>query len=251
MDYINQIIHGDCLEVMPTFPDKCFDMILCDLPYGTTACAWDVVIPFEPLWEQYKRIVKDNAAIVLTASQPFTSLLIVSNLGMFKHCWVWDKKKGGNPLLAKVQPIKVTEDVAVFGQGRITYNPIMKRRDKPKRRGKNTGRMSETTGNAFTEDKVYTHWYPKNILEFSNASQYDRLHPTQKPVDLFEYLIRTYTNEGDLILDNCIGSGTTAVAAENLGRSWIGIEKEAKYVEIANARIAKERLKRSQLSLGL
>jgi site-specific DNA-methyltransferase (adenine-specific) len=233
----NQIIQGDCLIVMKDIPDKSIDMILCDLPYGTTACKWDTIIPFEPLWEQYKRVIKDNGAIVLTASQPFTSALVMSNIKMFKYCWVWNKKKGGSPLLSKIQPIRITEDVVIFGKGKLLYNPIMTPRDKPVSRGKNKGNISETTNNSFNEDKVYTEYYPKNIIEISNANQNNRVHPTQKPVALFEYLIKTYTSVGDTILDNCIGSGTTAVAAINTGRNFIGIEMDKGYCDIANKRI--------------
>ncbi len=232
-----ELIQGDCLEKMHDIPDGSIDMILCDLPYGTTACKWDTVIPFEPLWKEYKRIIKDNVAIVLTASQPFTSALVMSNIKMFKYCWVWNKKKGGSPLLSKIQPIRITEDVVVFGNGKVKYNPIMTPRDKPKSRGKNTGKISETTNNAFTENKVYTEFYPKNIIEFSNGDQTNRLHPTQKPVALFEYLIKTYTNKGDLVLDNCMGSGTTGVACKNLNRNFIGIELDQEYFKIAKKRI--------------
>jgi site-specific DNA-methyltransferase (adenine-specific) len=223
---------------MPLLPDKSIDMILCDLPYGTTACKWDSIIPFEPLWGQYERIIKDNGAIVLFGSEPFSSNLRMSNLKMFKYDWIWDKKKGGNPLLSKIQPIKTYEIISVFGKGKVNYYPIMVDRDKPKARGKNKGKMSETTNNVFTENKVYTQYYPKAIIEYSNANQRNKLHPTQKPVALFEYLIKTYTNENEIVLDNCIGSGTTAIAALNTGRFFIGIEKEEKYVGIARKRIA-------------
>ena len=231
-----ELIQGDCLEKMKDIPDKSIDMVLCDLPYGTTACKWDTVIPFEPLWEQYKRIIKDNGAIVLTASQPFTSALVMSNVKMFKYCWIWNKKKGGSPLLSKIQPIRITEDVVIFGNGKLLYNPIMTPRDKPVSRGKNKGTVSETTNNAFTEDKIHTEYYPKSIIEISNADQSNRLHPTQKPVALFEYLIKTYTNEGDLVLDNCMGSGTTGVACKNLNRNFIGIELDPEYYKIAEKR---------------
>jgi site-specific DNA-methyltransferase (adenine-specific) len=162
----------------------------------------------------------------------------MSNLKMFKYDWIWDKKKGGNPLLSKIQPIKTYEIISVFGKGKVNYYPIMVDRDKSKARGKNKGKMSETTNNVFTENKVYTQYYPKAIIEYSNANQRNKLHPTQKPVALFEYLIKTYTNENELVLDNCIGSGTTAIAALNTGRFFIGIEKEEKYVGIARKRIA-------------
>ena len=234
------IYEGDCLEIMQTLADKSVDMILCDLPYGTTACKWDTIIPLEPLWAQYKRLIKDNGAIVLTASQPFTSALVMSNPGWFKYSWVWNKKKGGSPLLSKIQPIRITEDVVVFGKGKVVYNPIMTPRCKPVSRGKNKGVVSETTGNAFIEDKIYTEFYPKNILEISNADQTNKIHPTQKPVALFEYLIRTYTNEGDTVLDNCAGSGTTGVACLNTGRKAILIEREEKYCEMAVKRLSQE-----------
>ena len=228
---------GDCLEVMKGIKDNSVDMILCDLPYGTTACKWDIIIPFDKLWEQYERVIKHNGAIVLTASQPFTTTLIASNMKMFKYCWVWDKKKGGSPLLSKIQPIRVTEDVTVFGKGKLTYNPMMTEREKPKRRGMNTGKVSETTGNSFTEDKIYTHKYPKNIIEVSNANQRGKVHPTQKPVALMEYLIKTYTNEGKTVLDFTAGSFTTGVACVNLNRRFIGIESDKDYFDTGVNRI--------------
>lgn len=229
----------DCLEGMKLIDDKSIDMILCDLPYGTTACKWDSVIPLEPLWQQYERIIKDSRAIVLFGSEPFSSNLRMSNLKMFKYDWIWNKKKGGNPLLSKIQPIKTYEIISVFGKGKVNYYPIMADRDKPKARGRNKGKISETTNNAFTENKVYTQYYPKAIIEFSNANQRNKLHPTQKPVALFEYLIKTYTNEGELVLDNCIGSGTTAIACINTNRNYIGFEIDKHYCDIANERIRK------------
>ena len=226
-----ELYEGDCLKIMPTFPDKHFDMILCDLPYGTTACSWDAVIPFEPLWREYERLIKDNGAIVLTASQPFTTSLISSNMEHFKYCWVWNKKISGNPLLAKYQPLKIHEDVCVFSYGSNNYNPLMR---KGKKRVKGGG-YSKLLQMEMTKS-VSDEYYPVSILEFSNAKR--GLHPTQKPVALFEYLIKTYTNPGDLILDNCAGSGTTGVAAENLGRNSILIEKDPKYCEIIRKRMS-------------
>jgi site-specific DNA-methyltransferase (adenine-specific) len=234
---LNRIYNEDCLEGMKRIPDKSIDMILCDLPYGTTACKWDTVIPLEPLWEQYNRIIKDNGAIVLFGSEPFSSSLRMSNLKMFKYDWIWNKKKGGNPLLSKIQPIKIYEVVSVFGKGKVNYYPIMVDRDKPKARGKNKGKTSETTNNTFTKNKVYTQYYPKAIIEFSNANQRNKLHPTQKPVELFEYLIKTYTNEGETVLDNCMGSGTTAIACINTNRNYIGFELSEEYCDIAEKRI--------------
>lgn len=237
MDYINKIICGDCLEVMLNIPDKSIDMILCDLPYGTTACKWDTVIPLEPLWEQYKRIIKNNGAIVLTASQPFTTILISSNILMFKYEWIWNKVRGVGFQVAKYRPMMQHENVLIFGNGRITYNPQMISRDKIKKSKCYTSSDSNPLKYNDGVERIYTHKNPSSILTFSNASQKNKYHPTQKPVALFEYLIKTYTNKGDLVLDNCAGSGTTGVACRNLGRDYILIEKEKKYVEIARRRI--------------
>jgi len=233
----NIVIQGDCLIEMPKLADKSIDMILCDLPYGTTACKWDTIIPFEPLWEQYKRIIKDNGAIVLTASQPFTSALVMSNIKMFKYCWVWDKKIPGNFALAKRQPLKYHEDVCVFSVKPHNYYPQF-RKDVKKPFGKIVAGVSEHIKIASKKERGFG--YPKSILEYAkpnNLSKDGNLHPTQKPVALFEYLIKTYTNEGDLVLDNCIGSGTTAIACINLKRNWIGIEMNKGYCEIAENRI--------------
>ena len=236
----NQIIQGDCLEIMPNIPDKSIDMILCDLPYGTTACKWDTIIPFEHLWKQYERIIKDNGAIVLTASQPFTSILVMSNLKMFKYEWIWLKDKPSNFMLAKKQPLKYHENILIFYKNQPMYNPNMEiRLEKDKR--KNKSRLNK---NNICNTKLYCkeskgnddYIYPKSYQKF-NKERGKNEHPTQKPVALFEYLIRTYTNEGDLVLDNCAGSGTTGVACKNLGRKFILIEKEKKYIEIINKRI--------------
>lgn len=229
------LMQGDCLELMKTLSDGSVDMILCDLPYGTTACKWDTVIPFDPLWSEYKRVIKDSGAIVLFGSEPFSSSLRMSNLKMYKYDWIWDKKKSGNPLLSKIQPQRVTENILVFNSK--IYYPIMTERDKAKSRGKNKGKKSETTGNAFVEDKTYTHKYPRNIIEISNASQIRKVHPTQKPVALLEYLIKTYTLEGEIVLDNTMGSGSTGVACVNTNRNFIGIELDEKYFDIAKKRI--------------
>ena len=230
-----EIIHGDCLEIMPTIPDKSVDMILCDLPYGTTACKWDTIIPFEPLWKEYKRIIKDNGAIVLTASQPFTSALVMSNPDMFRYCWVWDKKKGGNIMNLKSQPYKVHEDVCVFSIKPHLYYPIMT--NQKERTGKTYSKGEANGIENYGDMRIYNKKYPKSIIEVSNADQRDKKHPTQKPVALFEYLIKTYTNEGDIVLDNAAGSGTTGVAARNTKRNFILIEKEEKYIEIIKNRL--------------
>ena len=233
---MNKVIHGDCLEVMPSIPDKSIDMILCDLPYGTTACKWDTIIPFEPLWKEYKRLIKDNGAIVLTANQPFTSILINSNLPMFKYCWVWDKVRGSGFQVAKYRPMMRHEDVCVFGKGRVEYNPLMTKRDKPVK-----GRVassSESSPLKYSDGitRTYTHKNPDSVIVFPKPS--NALHPTQKPVTLFEYLIKTYTNEGETVLDNCAGSGTTAIACINTNRNYILIEKEQEYIGIINKRIS-------------
>ena len=210
-------------------------MVLCDLPYGTTACKWDTIIPFEPLWKQYKRVIKDNGAIVLTASQPFTSALVMSNIKMFKHSWIWNKKKAGNIFLSKSQPMKIHEDVIVFNGG--TYNPIMVKRDKIKK-SKNYGIGEAMGGGTLAQiEYTYTHKYPESILEISNANQNGKVHPTQKPVALFEYLIKTYTNENEIVLDNCSGSGTTAIACINTNRNYICIEKDKTYFDLSVERV--------------
>jgi site-specific DNA-methyltransferase (adenine-specific) len=241
----NQIIQGDCLIVMKDIPDKSIDMILCDLPYGTTACKWDTIIPFEPLWEQYKRIIKDNGAIVLTASQPFTSALVMSNIKIFKYEWIWVKSKPTGFINAKNAPLKKHENILVFSKGKTSngnknnmmYNPqglIVSGKFKKSKYDerdilgvrpcrKNEGYVQEYSN------------YPNSILEFQGETK--PTHPTQKPVALFEYLIKTYTNESETVLDNCMGSGTTGVACKNLNRNFIGIEKDPEYFKIAEKRI--------------
>ena len=240
----NKIALGDCLEVMTAIPDGSVDMVLCDLPYGTTACKWDSVIPFEPLWEQYRRIAKLNAAIVLTAAQPFTTAVIASNMREFAYCWVWDKKFAANFVQAKRMPLRVHEDVVVFCRSGKTpaYYPQMQKRDIPIKKGGNKPsaaipiRQTEAAA-AFSETgKTYDEKCPETIIEF-NCRDGRGLHPTQKPVALMEYLIRTYTNEGETVLDNCMGSGTTGVACVNTGRKFIGIEMCADYYGIAKSRI--------------
>ena len=232
---LNKVYLGDCLEVMKDIPDKSIGMILCDLPYGTTACKWDTIIPFEPLWEQYKRIIKDNGAIVLTASQPFTSALVMSNIKMFKYAWIWEKPNGTSPFKAKYMPMINGEEILVFGNVKIKYNPQMEIGKPYKWNSKRSG--GDASGIKQTKETPIDNKgtrYPKNVLRFN---QERGLHPTQKPVALFEYLIKTYTNEGDLVLDNCMGSGTTGVACKNLNRNFIGIELDAEYFKIAEKRI--------------
>ena len=232
------MIHGDCLEKMKYIPDKSIDMILCDLPYGTTACKWDVVIPFEPLWEQYKRIIKPNGAIVLFGSQPFTSALIMSNVKMFKYCWVWEKSRSSTPMLAKKQPMRFHEDVCVFYKNQPTYKPIMIKGSKnhASKSGKAVIKIHgdrESVFRANTSDMKY----PRSVQFFKSTDSTRNLHPTEKPLALLEYLIKIYTLEGETVLDNCIGSGSTAIACLNTNRNFIGIEKDDKYFEIAKKRI--------------
>jgi site-specific DNA-methyltransferase (adenine-specific) len=229
------LLQGDCLEWMSKIPDQSIDMILCDLPYGTTACKWDSILPFDRLWEEYSRIVKKESPIVLFGSEPFSSLLRTSNLKMYKYDWVWNKKKPGNIMLGKHQPMKITETVSVFSIETHNYYPIME--DQKPRTGKTYGVGDTMGGGNYGDLRYYDKKYPKNLLEFSNANQKGKLHPTQKPVDLFEYLIKTYTNEGETILDNTAGSCTTAVAAENTNRKWICIEKELEYCEKSRKRL--------------
>ena len=227
---------GDCLEVMKSIPAGSVDLVLCDPPYGTTACKWDSIIPLEPMWEQLKRIIKPNGAIVMTASQPFTTTLIASNMKMFKYCWVWKKPQGVDPFMAKIRPLNNTEDIVVFSKGRTAYNPQMAAgkayhvvRDKKPRKMEitDTNMVQTETINNGTR-------LPTRVLEFNQERGY---HPTQKPVALMEYLIRTYTNEGDIVMDNCMGSGTTGVACMNAGRRFIGIEMDAGYFQVAQGRI--------------
>ena len=233
----DKVIQGDCLEVMKDIPDKIIDMILCDLPYGTTACKWDTIIPFEPLWKEYKRIIKDNGAIVLTASQPFTSALVMSNPDMFKYEWIWEKSKATGYLNSKIMPMIAHENILVFGKGKVKYNP-QKIKSTPYNKGKAHRPTDVYGGQVATlvknEDGMR---FPRTVQYFITAESEGKLHPTQKPVALFEYLIKTYTNEGDLVLDNCAGSGTTGVACKNLKRNFILIEKEQEYIDIINKRL--------------
>lgn len=236
-------MHGDCLELMKTIPDKSVDLVLTDVPYGTTACKWDTVIPFEPMWKELKRIRKDKAAICLFGSEPFSSHLRMSNIKEFKYDWIWDKVTARGHLVAKKRPMQQVEIVSVFGGS--TYYPQMIDRpfDKIEKRKTTeyakTSIMGENQKSNAPKNVVYDKWYPKNILTFSNAtSSITKYHPTQKPVELLEYLIKTYTLEGETVLDFTMGSGSTGVAAKNLNRNFIGIEKDDKYFEVAQRRLA-------------
>lgn len=241
---INSIIHGDCLEVMKNIPDASIDMILCDLPYGTTQCKWDTIIPFDRLWLAYERIIKDNGSIILTASQPFTSALIMSNTKLFKYEWIWQKNRGSNFALLKYQPFKEHESILVFSKKTHLYNPIMQDRaetgkSRVKYSFKNAG-GGDATGFKIVDDgsrrNATSKRMPSSIQKFNTEVG---LHPTQKPVALFEYLIKTYTNEGMTVLDNCAGSGTTAIACINTNRKYICIEKDENYFNSMSERISK------------
>ena len=235
------LMQGDCLELMKSIPDGSVDMILCDLPYGTTACKWDSVIPFEPLWGQYNRIIKKNGAIVLFGSQPFTSVLVSSNLIGFRYEWIWEKSKASNFLLARKQALKAHENILVFSRETPPYFP-QKTSGKPfKGEGRSKkGSQTELVNNVPNPTKRADNngdRFPRSVQYFVTAEREGCLHPTQKPVALCEYLIKTYTNEGETVLDNCMGSGTTGVACKNLGRKFIGIEKDEKYFDVAKNRI--------------
>lgn len=227
---------GDCLEMMKHIPDGSVDMVMCDLPYGTTQNKWDSVIPLEPLWREYQRVCKSSAAIVLTACQPFTSVVVASNISWFKYDWCWRKPKGTGHLNAKKQPMRDKEDVLVFYREQCTYNPQFGE-GKPYK--DKSGKKQTTNYGAdkrIGEDSNGKR-YPKQVLEFGVVER-GTLHPTQKPVALMEYLIRTYTNPGELVLDNTMGSGTTGVACVNTGRHFIGIERDAEYFSVASERIS-------------
>jgi len=242
-----EILLGDCLELMKELPDNSVDLILCDLPYGTTACKWDAIIPFDKLWEQYERVAKLNTPIVLTASQPFTSALVMSNLKLFKVEWVWQKNRGSNFATTKYQPMKEHESVLVFCKGVANYYPIMQpRAEGGKSRAKyainpiNTGKREAYNGMIETETRTLNESLrvPSSIQKFNTEVG---LHPTQKPVALFEYLVKTYSKENDLVLDNCTGSGTTAIACLNTNRQFIVMEKEEKYYDTILKRVSEHK----------
>lgn len=246
------LYHGDCLEVLPTLPPASVEAIITDLPYGTTACEWDSIIPLEPMWEQVKRVLKRNGVFITTASQPFTSVLIMSNLSWFKYELIWNKTMPSGFLHAKNKPLKKHENIILFSQAaavhenqtknRMTYNPIMSKGKPYKKTNDPTVNLAwsnmlrPSTNKPVTNINTGTR-YPTSVLDFSNGNNFNE-HPTQKPVTLYEYLIHTYTNTGETILDFCMGSGTTGVAAIQTRREFIGIEKETEYFEIASRRIA-------------
>ena len=232
---LNKIYNEDCLEGMERIPDGSVDMILCDLPYGTTANKWDSIIPLEKLWEQYERVIKVNGAIVLTSSQPFTTKLISSNIERFKYTWIWEKSRFANQMLAKYQPLKIHEDINVFSIDTHEYYP--QGLIEVNKQTKQGVRVSDNNGGG-KRNSVYnqTHTnYPRSILKYESVG--NTVHPTQKPVALFEYLIKTYTNKNETVLDNCMGSGTTAIACMNTERNFIGFELDKTYYEKSLERI--------------
>ena len=246
------LIEGDCLEVMKTLEDKSIDAIITDPPYGTTACKWDSVIPFDLMWKQLNRIIKPNGAIVLFGSEPFSSALRMSNIQNYKYDWIWDKVNAGNFVNAKRQPLRQNENISVFYKKQCLYNPIMVERDKKNirhtKRKNGTGNI-EVYGLSknidFNGSRKYA--YPKNIITYNKRSKELHpskiVHPTQKPLALMEYLIKTYTNENETVLDFTMGSGSTGVACVNTKRNFIGIEKDEKYFEIAKKRIEENKYK--------
>ena len=243
-DIINKVHCADCLSFMKDIPNGSADLILCDLPYGLTACRWDTLIPLPLLWIEYKRVIKPAGVIVLTASQPFTSILVCSNPKDFKYAWVWDKSLPTGFQMCRIRPLKQHEDILIFCQEVGTYNPQKEPRTKPRKYNRGPARVGGETLNEVKhdgQDRVLTHYEPRSILRVQNADNARKQHPTQKPVALFDYLIRTYSNPGEVILDSCIGAGTTAVAAIQTGRRFIGIEIDPGYCEIARKRIAQAR----------
>jgi len=246
-----KLYHGDCLDIMPTLMAGSVDAIITDLPYGTTACAWDEVIPFAPMWEQVKRVLKSNGVFITTSAQPFTSALIMSDPIYYRYEWIWSKNFGGNFGVLEYQPNRTHEHILIFGSGTLTYNPQMQRTESAEalRRSKSHGRasvirrskseVSEHMPGLQRIDGIFTEFVkPKSVQYFEGVPKQHIKHPTQKPVNLYEYLIRTYTNAGETVLDICMGSGTTGVAAIQTGRNFIGIEKDKKYFDIAEKRIA-------------
>lgn len=234
---------GDCLELMKNIPAGSVDLVLTDPPYGTTQCKWDSVIPFEPMWEQIWRVTKPNAAVCLFGSEPFSSTLRISALKYFKYDWVWEKTQGTGFLNAKIRPLSVHEIISVFGSGRINYYPV-KTQGHPRKVStaihKRSSAKAEHYGDYGLKDYDSTERYPRSVLTFKSDKQKSSLHPTQKPVALLEYLIKTYTLEGERVLDFTMGSGSTGVARIRTGRKFIGIEKDENYFDIAEKRITEE-----------
>ncbi len=238
-----QLWQGDCLEEMGRIADGSIDLVLADVPYGTTACKWDSIIPLEPMWEQLKRVIKPNGAIVMTASQPFTTTLIASNMKMFKYELIWKKQQGTSAGIARYRPMPAHENIVVFGLGKTTYNPVMRTGFKPWRRIETGKEIANEHGYGYKNKKGFVKEggetrYPLSHIKIAQEKGRNKQkHPTQKPVALMEYLIKTYTNEGETVLDFTMGSGTTGVACKNLNRNFIGIELDPDYFKIAKERI--------------
>ena len=226
-------VNADCFDVFPFIEDKSIDAIICDLPYGTTQNKWDSVLPLDLLWKNYSRILSKNGCIVLTSDSIFTGVLMMSNQKWFKYKLIWDKKSTSGFLNAKKMPLRRHEDILIFAKGKTTYNPIMEERGKPRKKGGYAGGNKGTYGNYNEDVKFNNEYYPTSIIEISNANQKAKQHPTEKPLELMEYLVKTYTNEGDMVLDNTMGSGTTNLACIKLNRKSIGIEKEKQYYDVA------------------
>jgi site-specific DNA-methyltransferase (adenine-specific) len=234
--FSNSLIQSDCLKAMSQIPDNSIDMVLCDLPYGTTACSWDSILPLEQLWNEYHRICKEDAAMVFTAAQPFTTILAASNISNFKYEWIWEKPQGTNPMNAKIMPLKSHENILVFYRKKPTYNPQMWYSTPYSGFSSKTSKIGEVYGSQQSKHRNNPEGsrYPKTVLKFKQEKGF---HPTQKPVELMRYLIKTYSNENDTILDNTMGSGTTGVACLLENRRFIGIENDLKYFNIAIERI--------------
>jgi site-specific DNA-methyltransferase (adenine-specific) len=237
-----EIYNGDCIEIMKEIPDRSIDLILCDLPYGTTKCSWDIIISFDDLWKQYKRIIKDNGAIVLFGQEPFSSLLRTSNLDMYRYDIYWEKERLTNIMQVKKRVGKTIENISVFYKNQPTYNPQMVKYDGKPRTNKvkngKLGKLVDDNNDKYVKEYVDTGYrYPTQVWKFKRDTLTSNLHPTQKPVSLLEELIKTFSNEGDIVLDNCMGSGSTGVACINTNRNFIGIELNEKYFNIATERI--------------
>ena len=229
-------VNADCFDVFPFIEDKSIDAIICDLPYGTTNCKWDVIIPFDKLWSEYERVIKDNGVIVLFGNEPFSSVLRMSNLRLYRYDWIWEKTKATGFQNSKIQPMRKYENLSVFYKYKPTYNPQGLIKKKEKKTNVRSGNIKNEHGfNTYKGEKPVAEFtnYPTNIVKFKNASGKGHLHPTMKPLSLIEYMIRTYTNEGDMVLDNTMGSGTTNLACIKLNRKSIGIEKEKQYYDVA------------------
>jgi len=232
-----QLHHGDCLDIMPLIPSGSVDAIIADLPYGTTDCKWDSVLPFDKLWEQYNRIIKPNGAICLFGRDPFTSAMVMSNPKNYKHKWVWNKKQSGSFQNAKYMPLQIDEDIIVFSNGKCNYYPIMRKGKMRKRGGaKETNNAMGENGLTKKFENYSDMYYPVNIYELANP-RLNKLHPTEKPVELIKMLVETYTKENDVVFDNTMGVGSTGVASLMGNRQFIGIEKEKQYFDIAVRRI--------------